>query len=114
MKTGDQVTLRRIDTEKRGLSARNHSAHIYCRKRYVQYLETHVEQAGSLNNDHRLRFDFTHFSAMTKEELEKNGSNCESSNCCCVSGRMCEHAYRGSEKDRAQALFGEKYGDVVL
>lgn len=112
MKTGDQVTLT-IDTEKRGLSARNHSATHLLQKALRTVLGTHVEQAGSLNNDHRLRFDFTHFSAMTKEELERTEGIVNEAIAAAYPVECVNMPIEEARKTGAQALFGEKYGDVV-
>ena len=70
IKTGDQAELC-VDAEKRALSARNHSATHLLQKALRTVLGTHVEQAGSSVNEERLRLDFSHFSAMTAEELQK-------------------------------------------
>ncbi len=112
IKTGDKVSLE-VDAKKRALSARNHSATHLLQKALRTVLGTHVEQAGSSVNEDRLRFDFTHFSAMTPEELKK------------VEDIVNEQISRGlpvtvknmpieeAKKTGAQALFGEKYGDIV-
>ena len=112
IKTGDKVTLE-VDAKKRALSARNHSSTHLLQKALRTVLGTHVEQAGSSVNEDRLRFDFTHFSAMTPEELQK------------VEDIVNEQISRGldvivknmpieeAKKTGAQALFGEKYGDIV-
>ena len=67
-KTGDTVTLK-VDKENRELTERNHSATHLLHKALRTVLGTHVEQAGSLVTKDRSRFDFTHFSAMTDEEI---------------------------------------------
>ena len=112
IKAGDKVTLE-VDEKKRALSARNHSATHLLQKALRTILGTHVEQAGSSVNEDRLRFDFTHFSAMTPEELKK------------VEDIVNEQISKGldvivknmpieeAKKTGAQALFGEKYGDIV-
>lgn len=112
IKEGDKVTLE-VDAKKRALSARNHSATHLLQKALRTVLGTHVEQAGSSVNEDRLRFDFTHFSALTAEELKK------------VEDIVNEQISKGlpvivknmpieeAKKTGAQALFGEKYGDIV-
>lgn len=112
IKTGDKVALE-VDAKKRALSARNHSATHLLQKALRTVLGTHVEQAGSSVNEDRLRFDFTHFSAMTQEELRQ------------VEDIVNEQIRKGldviaknmpieeAKKTGAQALFGEKYGDIV-
>ncbi len=112
IKAGDTVSLE-VDAKKRALSARNHSATHLLQKALRTVLGTHVEQAGSSVNEDRLRFDFTHFSAMTAEELKK------------VEEIVNEQISKGlpviiknmpieeAKKTGAQALFGEKYGDIV-
>ena len=112
IKAGDKVTLE-VDAKKRALSARNHSATHLLQKALRTVLGTHVEQAGSSVNEDRLRFDFTHFSAMTSEELKKveNMVNDQISKGLdvIVKNMPVEEA----KKTGAQALFGEKYGDIV-
>lgn len=112
IKTGDQAELC-VDAEKRALSARNHSATHLLQKALRTVLGTHVEQAGSSVNEDRLRFDFSHFSAMTAEELQKVE---EIVNEQIVAGLLVKVENMPIEEARktgAQALFGEKYGDVV-
>ena len=113
IKIGDAVTLE-VDAKNRALTERNHSATHLLQKALRTVLGSHVEQAGSFVNADRLRFDFTHFSAVTPEELKKVEKivNEQITEC----PRSCDkEAFqsRKQEKTGAQALFGEKYGDVV-
>ena len=112
IKVGDKATLA-VDAEKRALSARNHSCTHLLQKALRTVLGTHVEQAGSSVNEDRLRFDFTHFSALTEEELKEvetmvNGFISEALTVTCKNMPIEE-----ARKTGAQALFGEKYGDIV-
>nr|MDE6608883.1 alanine--tRNA ligase [Lachnospiraceae bacterium] len=68
LKAGDSVTLK-VDADRRADTCKNHSATHLLQKALRTVLGTHVEQAGSYVDGERLRFDFSHFSAMTKEEL---------------------------------------------
>ncbi|MBR0105218.1 MAG: alanine--tRNA ligase [Firmicutes bacterium] len=102
-----------IDVPRRMSISRNHSATHLLQKALRTVLGTHVEQAGSYVSADRLRFDFTHFAAMTPEEIEQvenmvnekilEGLDVNISQC-----SMDEARQKG-----AMALFGEKYGDVV-
>ena len=67
---GETVTLK-VDEKNRQLTSKNHSATHVLQKALRMVLGSHVEQAGSYVSKDRLRFDFTHFQAMTKEELAK-------------------------------------------
>ncbi len=109
---GDTVTLH-INEKKREATCKNHSATHLLQKALRLVLGTHVEQAGSYVSDDRLRFDFTHFSAMTKEELAKvedlvNQEIAE--NLPVVTEIM---SVEDAKKSGAMALFGEKYGESV-
>lgn len=111
-KTGDIVTLS-VDKNKRSLTAKNHSATHLLQKALKTVLGNHVEQAGSSVDENRLRFDFTHFSAMTAEEIaavEKLVNEQISLDLKVVTDVM---DIEDAKKSGAMALFGEKYGDRV-
>lgn len=112
MKTGDTVTLQ-VNEEQRRLSARNHSATHLLHKALRTVLGTHVEQAGSSVNADRLRFDFSHFSAMTKEELKEVEDLVNESISQAYPVIVKNMPIEEAKKTGAQALFGEKYGDIV-
>ncbi len=112
IKTGDQADLE-VDAEKRALSARNHSATHLLQKALRTVLGTHVEQAGSSVNEDRLRFDFTHFSALTAEELERVEEIVNESIAKGLPVVVKNMPIEEARKTGAQALFGEKYGDIV-
>ncbi len=112
IKTGDRVTLE-VDAKKRALSARNHSATHLLQKALRTVLGTHVEQAGSSVNEDRLRFDFTHFSAMTPEELQKVEDMVNEKIREALPVVVKNMPIEEAKKTGAQALFGEKYGDIV-
>ena len=109
---GDAVSME-VDKENRNLSARNHSATHLLQAALRQVLGTHVEQAGSYVDAERLRFDFTHFSALSKEELKQveNIVNEKIAECLPVVAK--NMPIEEARKTGAAALFGEKYGDVV-
>ena len=112
IKVGDAVSME-VDKENRNLSARNHSATHLLQAALRQVLGTHVEQAGSYVDAERLRFDFTHFSALSKEELKQveNIVNEKIAECLPVVAK--NMPIEEARKTGAAALFGEKYGDVV-
>ena len=111
-KLDDEVTLS-VDKENRSATCKNHTATHLLQKALRDVLGTHVEQQGSLNNAGHLRFDFSHFSAMTAEELEqveKAVNEKISENIPVVTKLM---TLDEAKKSGAMALFGEKYGDTV-
>ena len=112
LKAGDQVELL-VDEENRTLSANNHSATHLLHKALRSVLGTHVEQAGSSVNAERLRFDFTHFSALTKEELQQVEEIVNEQIRKNLTVKVENLPIEEARKTGAAALFGEKYGDIV-
>ena len=112
IKVGETVTLA-VDEARRNLIANNHSATHLMQKALRMVLGNHVEQAGSLVDPDKLRFDFTHFSPMTPEEIAKVEEivNQEIQNGLDVVTN--EMTIDEAKKTGAMALFGEKYGDTV-
>ena len=111
-KTGDTVTLS-VNEAKRAATCKNHSATHLLQKALKTVLGNHVEQAGSSNNDKHLRFDFTHFSAMSAEEIKKVEDivNAEIAAALPVLTKVMN--IEDAKKTGAMALFGEKYADDV-
>ncbi|MBE5936604.1 MAG: alanine--tRNA ligase [Lachnospiraceae bacterium] len=109
---GDTVKLS-IDPEKRTQTAMNHSATHLLQKALRIVLGGHVEQAGSMVDCEKLRFDFTHFQALTSEEISKIEDivNEEIANGLDVETKVM--TLEEAKKTGAMALFGEKYGDSV-
>ncbi len=111
-KLGDVVTAE-IDTVRRNAIKRAHSATHLLDKALRSVLGDHVHQAGSLVEPDRLRFDFTHFSAMTAEEIEQVSAMV---NAAILEGYDIvteQLPIEEAKKRGAIALFGEKYGDIV-
>lgn len=110
--TGDEVTLK-VSEKNRQNIGKNHSATHLLQKALRVVLGNHVEQAGSLVEEDRLRFDFTHFSALTPEEIKNVEKlvNEKIKNSLPVNTEVM--TLEDAKKSGAMALFGEKYGDSV-
>lgn len=112
IKVGDKVTLT-VNAGQRSDTCKNHSATHLLQKALREVLGTHVEQSGSYVDGERLRFDFTHFAAMTQEELSRVEA--------LVNEKIAENipvvtqimGIEEARKTGAMALFGEKYGEEV-
>ena len=109
---GDEVTLK-IDSARRDAIRRNHSSAHLLQAALRQVLGTHVEQAGSYVDEHRVRFDFTHLAAMTAEEIAKVEAIVNAN---ILKAEAAETIVTTPDKAKemgAMALFDEKYGDTV-
>ncbi len=112
IKVGDVATLT-VNAENRGETGKNHSANHLYQKPLLEVLGSHVEQNGSYVDGERLRFDFSHFTAMTREELDRVEK--------LVNEKIAENLpvvtevmnIEDAKKTGAMALFGEKYGEKV-
>ncbi len=111
-RSGETVKLTVDGTRRKAICA-NHSATHLLQKALREVLGTHVEQAGSYQDEHRTRFDFSHFQAMTPEEISRVED--------IVNKKIAEDlpvvtqvmSLDDARKTGAMALFGEKYGDKV-
>lgn len=112
IQTGDEVTAS-INVDRRKDIARNHTAAHLLQAALRQVLGTHVEQAGQLVSDDILRFDFTHFSAMTAKEMTEVENLVNKVIFEAMNVETREMPIAEAKKLGAMALFGEKYGDIV-
>ena len=109
----DDVVLASIDVERRKAIMRAHSATHLLQKALTSVLGEHVHQAGSLVEPDRLRFDFTHFSAMTAEEMAKVDAIVQNAVLEGYAIDIREMSIDQAKEMGATALFSEKYGDTV-
>ena len=112
LRVGDAVTAA-IDTERRQAVMRAHTATHLLDKALRTVLGDHVHQAGSLVEEDYLRFDFTHFAAMTAEELSRVSQEVNNAVLAGWPVEAREMPIEEAKRTGAIALFSEKYGDVV-
>lgn len=109
---GDKVHAQ-IDVEKREATRRNHTAAHLLQAALRKHIGSHVEQAGQLVNSEEMRFDFTHFSALSGDELKAIEREVNEVILKGIPVETREMPIEEAKKLGAMALFGEKYGDVV-
>ncbi len=112
LKTGDEVQLE-VDSGRRARIEKNHSATHLLQKALREVLGGHVEQAGSEVTPDKLRFDFTHFSAMTPEEIGQVEALVNEKITAALPVQTDIMTLEEAKKTGAMALFGEKYGETV-
>ena len=109
----EQTVTARIDTDRRKAIMRAHSATHLLQAALREVLGDHVHQAGSLVEPDRLRFDLTHFSAITPEELERVNEIVGDWILDGMDVTVSEMSMAQAKANGATALFSEKYGDLV-
>ena len=109
---GDKVTAT-VDEKTRMATQRNHTSCHILQSALRSVLGDHVHQSGSYVDPHRCRFDFTHFSAMTADEIKRVEEYVNKVILAAVPVVTEELPIEEAKKKGAMALFGEKYGDVV-
>ena len=112
VRVGDTLTAQ-VDKEYRWAIARNHTATHLLQAALREVLGDHVHQAGSYQDAHVTRFDFTHFSAVTPEELAKVEQIVNNKIFDAMDVTVRSMPLDEAKKMGAMALFGEKYGEIV-
>ena len=112
VRVGDTLTAQ-VDKEYRWAIARNHTATHLLQAALREVLGDHVHQAGSYQDAHVTHFDFTHFSAVTPEELARVEQIVNDKIFDALEVKVQSMALDEAKKMGAMALFGEKYGEVV-
>ncbi|MST74597.1 alanine--tRNA ligase [Roseburia sp. MUC/MUC-530-WT-4D] len=112
IKTGDQAELM-VDEKLRSQTCKNHSATHLLQKALRIVLGTHVEQAGSYQDNERTRFDFSHFQAMTADEIARVEQIVNDEIAAALPVETAIMSVDEAKKTGAMALFGEKYGEKV-
>ena len=115
---GDAINLGdivkgQVNTERRKAIMRNHTAAHLLQAALREALGTHVEQAGQLVNENAVRFDFSHFSALTADEIVKIEKRVNEIILSALPVITEEMSIDDAKKKGAMALFGEKYGETV-
>ncbi|MDQ5983061.1 MAG: Alanine--tRNA ligase [Eubacteriales bacterium SKADARSKE-1] len=109
---GDSITAQ-VNQNNRLATAKNHTAAHLLQAALRSVLGEHVEQAGQLVNAKEMRFDFTHFSALTKEEISKVEKLVNEQILKGINLEMREMPIERAKELGAMALFGDKYGEMV-
>ena len=112
LKVGDTAELQ-VDEDNRAATCKNHSATHLLQKALREVLGSHVEQSGSYQDGERTRFDFSHFQAMTKEELKRVEDLVNEKIEEDLPVNTAVMTVEEAKKTGAMALFGEKYGEKV-
>lgn len=112
IKLGDSVTLI-VDADFRTSVMRNHTCAHILQAALINNLGSHIHQAGQLVTDEYLRFDFSHFEAVSKEQLQVIENEINKVILKAIPVARYETDIESARKKGAMALFGEKYGDVV-
>lgn len=109
---GETVSMQ-VDKKMRNSIMRNHTCAHLLQAALIKVLGEHVHQAGQLVNAEELRFDFSHFEAMTKEQIDAVENEVNEVILSGIEVKRYETDIKTAKEKGAMALFGEKYGDVV-